>query len=159
MAKPIIAALRQRKGLKESVKHTLQELAHLTSIYGVARTSYDYLATKSDCSRRTAIRHIQIGIDAKIIRKKVVWLKGNYCEVNTYTFVIPWDIRPATGGSDKTASTLPQKEREKERSVQEDLERQKKGIQFLAPGTERWDAVQREIARLEALLVGTGDRP
>ena len=37
MATPIIAALRQRQDLRESLLHTAQELAHLASIYGVAR--------------------------------------------------------------------------------------------------------------------------
>ena len=44
MAKPIIAALRQRRDLKESVLHTATELAHRASIYGVVRVSYSYLS-------------------------------------------------------------------------------------------------------------------
>ena len=59
MASPIITALRHRRDLKESLLHTAQELAHLASIYGVARVSYSYLALKCHCSRRTVLRHIQ----------------------------------------------------------------------------------------------------
>ena len=58
MASPILAALRQRHDLKESLLHTAQELAHLASIYGVVRVSYTYLALKCHCSRRPVIRHI-----------------------------------------------------------------------------------------------------
>ena len=152
MAAPIIAALRRRGDLKESVLHTAQELAHRASIYGVVRISYAYLAAKAHCSKRTAMRHIQRLIDAGIIRKVVTWIKGNCCEWNQYTFVIPWDKQPARGGSDKTASSLPQQEREKNCGVKEELENQRKGIRFLSPGTDLWRKVSEEIARLERLL-------
>ena len=65
MATPLIAAIRQRRDLKESLTHTAQELAHLASIYGVVRVSYSYLAEKCHCSRRTVIRHIQRLIDLR----------------------------------------------------------------------------------------------
>jgi hypothetical protein len=51
MAAPIIAALRHRNDLKESVLHTAQELAHRASIYGVARVSLSYLALKCHCCK------------------------------------------------------------------------------------------------------------
>ena len=89
MASPIIAAIRQRRDLKESLAHTAQELAQRASIYGVAKVSYNYLAVKCHCSRRTVMRHIGRLIAAKIIKKTVLWLKGNYCEVNTYTHGSP----------------------------------------------------------------------
>ena len=121
MALPILAALRQRADLKESLLHTAQELAHLASIYGVVRVSYSYLALKCHCSRRTVIRHIGRLLDLGIVRKTVLWIRGNYCEINTYTFRIPWDKRVHTRGSDKTSSTLPPQEREKSGSVREEL--------------------------------------
>ena len=98
MATPIIAALRQRQDLKESLLHTAQELAHLASIYGVVKVSYAYLALTCRCSRRTVLRHIQRLVDAKIIRKAVVWIRGNFCEINTYTFRIAWDRSRPRGG-------------------------------------------------------------
>ena len=153
MAKALIAAIRQRRDLKESVLHTAQELAHRASIYGVARVSYTYLAQKCHCSRRTVMRHIQRLIDARILRKTVLWIRGNYCEVNTYAFVIAWDKRPHKGGSDTTSSMLLPQEREKETSVREELERQQKGIHFLTPGSDLWQKVREEIVRLEGLLV------
>jgi DNA-binding Lrp family transcriptional regulator len=152
MAAPIIAALRRRDDLKESLVHTATELAHLASIYGKATASYDFLAAKCHCSRRTVIRHIQRLIDAGIIRKVVIWIKGNFCEVNQYFFLISWDKRPARGGSDKTASSLPRQKREKNCGVKEELENQRKGIRFLSPGSDLWQKVTEEIARLETLV-------
>jgi hypothetical protein len=153
MATPIIAALRQRRDLKESLTHTAQELAHLASIYGVVRVSYSYLAVKCRCSRRTVIRHIQRLIDLRILRKTVLWIRGNCCEVNHYAFLLAWEKSPPRGGSDKTASTLPQQEREKNVSLREELAKQKKGLHFLTPGSDIWRKVCEEIARLEGVLM------
>ena len=47
---------------------------------------------------------------------------------------------------------LPDLEREKDHSLREDLERQKKGLRFWTPGSEQWIKTCEEIARLEALL-------
>ena len=156
MATPIIAAIRQRRDLKESLTHTAQELAHLASIYGVVRVSYSYLALKCHCSRRTVIRHIQRLMDLRILRKTVLWIRGNFCEVNTYTFRIAWDKSRPKGGSDKTASTLPPQEREKNVSVREELANQRKAVRegWVLPGSERWEAVNKRIVYLEGLLPG-----
>jgi helix-turn-helix protein len=152
MATPLIAAIRQRRDLKESLTHTAQELAHLASIYGVVRVSYSYLAVKCHCSRRTVIRHIQRLIDLRILRKTVLWIRGNCCEVNHYAFLLAWEKPAPTGGSDKTASTLPRQEREKNNSLREEWEKQKKGLRFWTPGTEQWQKTCEEITRLEGLL-------
>lgn len=153
MATPIIAALRQRQDLKESLLHTAQELAHRASLYGVVRVSYSYLALKCHCARRTVIRHIQRLLDLGIVRKSVIWIRGNCCEVNTYTFRIAWDRSRPQGGSDKTARTLPRQEREKNSGVREDLEKQKKMLPMLyTPGSDQWRKTCEEIARLEGLL-------
>ena len=157
MASPIIAAIRQRRDLKESLTHTAQELAHRASIYGVVRVSYTYLADKCRCSRRTVIRHIQRLLDLGIIRKTVLWIRGNFCEMNTYTFRIAWETSRPKGGSDKMASTLPRQEREKTVSLHEELARQKKGLRFWTPGTQQYTKTCEEIARLEALLSRRGD--
>ena len=152
MALPIITALRQRQDLKESLVHTAQELAHRASIYGVVKVSYTYLAQKCHCSRRTVIRHIGRLIDAKILRKAVVWIQGNFCEINTYTFRMAWDKSRSTGGSDKTARNLPPQEREKTLSVREEVANQQKTLRALTPGSGLWERVREEIARLEGLL-------
>ena len=153
MAVPIIAALRQRDDLKESVLHTAQELAHRASIYGVARVSLRYLAHKCHCSKQTIINHLGKLIALRIVSKRVVWIAGNLCETNTYTFRIAWDKTPAQKcHSQNSRQNLPPQEREKELSLQEEVERQRKGIHFLTPGTDLWRKVSEEIARLERLL-------
>jgi hypothetical protein len=137
MAAPIIATLRAQRQLKESLLHTAQEIAHRSSIYGIARVSYSYLAMKCHCSRRTVIRHIQRLIELRIIRKSVIWICGNYCEVNTYAFLIPWDKRPAAQGSDKTASKSSPRteEREKWGALEEKKRLDARGLSFLTPGS------------------------
>ena len=154
MALPIIAAIRQRRDLKESLTHTAQELAHLASIYGIIRVSYTELARKCRCSRRTVMRHIHRLEDLRILRKTVLWIRGNFCETNTYAFVIAWDKSRPQGGSDKTSSTLPPPEREKNLSVTEELENQRKALRegWVPPGSERWEAVNKRIVYLEGLL-------
>ena len=155
MAVPIITALRQRDDLKESVLHTAQELAHRASIYGVVRVSYRYLALKCHCSRRTIIRHMQRLIDLKLLKKSVIWIKGNFCEVNTYTFMLAWDTRPAPGGSDKTARNLPpREEREKSVGVGEEIQNLEKGLRWCTAGSEAYEATCEKIARLTALAGG-----
>ena len=63
MAAPIIAALRQRDDLKESVLHTAQELVHRASIYGVARVSYGsgFMKAAISNTRRLAQEIIEKG--------------------------------------------------------------------------------------------------
>jgi hypothetical protein len=158
MALPVITALRGRDDLKESVLHTAQELAHRASIYGVARVSLSYLAMKCHCCKQTIINHLKQLIALKIIRKTVIWIKGNYCEINTYNFLLSWDKRPAKGGSQNSVPNLPPQEREKNSSLREELENQRKAIRlgFVIPGNDRWKSVQVKIAYLEGLLVGKG---
>lgn len=160
MASPIIAAIRQRRDLRESLTHTAQELAHLASIYGVVKVSYSYLAIKCHCSRRTVIRHIQRLLDLGIVRKTVLWIRGNYCEINTYRFQIAWETSRPKGGSDTTSRTLPPQEREKNSSVTEELENQRKAVRegWILPGSERWDAVNARMTYLEGLLAASAHR-
>src|SRR4030095_14352801 len=95
MALPIISALRARGDLKESVLHTAQELAQRSSIYGVVRVSYSYMAIKCHCCRQTIINHVKILISHGILRKTVRWIANNFCEINEYKFTIPWRKPPA----------------------------------------------------------------
>jgi hypothetical protein len=153
MALPIIAALRTRTDLRESLLHTAQELAHRASLYGVARVSYSYLALKCHCSRRTVIRHIQRLIDARVLKKAVLWIKGNYCEVNTYTFCLAWDRSPVAGGSDKTARKFPPPEEgEKREGLAEKIRHLEKGLLWCTEGSPAYAATRVEIARLKSLL-------
>jgi hypothetical protein len=101
-------------------------------------------------------------IALKILRKTVLWIKGNYCEVNTYTFLLSWDKRPANGGSQNSVPNLPPPEREKKATLQEGgkegslrqaLANQKRMLPILyTPGTDQWNKTCEEIARLEGLL-------
>jgi len=144
MALPIITAIRTRTDLKESLLHTAQELAHRASIYGVVRVSYSYLALKCHCSRRTIIRHIQRLIDLKLIRKSVIWIKGNFCEVNTYTFVLAWEQRAPSQGSDKTTRNFPPTRGNEEKlgSLAEKKRLDAKGLTFLTPGSALYHLVR-----------------
>ena len=151
MASPIIAAIRQRRDLKESLLHTAQELAHRASIYGVVRVSYSYLAQKCHCSRRTVLRHVQRLVDLGIVRKTVLWIRATTARSTRMPSGLPGTAL-APGGSDKTTSTLPPQEREKSGALREELEKQKKGLRFWTPGTEQWHKTGEEITRLEGLL-------
>jgi len=155
MAAPIIAALRTRTDLKESLLHTAQELAHRASIYGVVRVSYGFLARKCHCSRRTVMRHIQRLIDLKLIRKSVIWIKGNFCEINTYTFLVDWEKPVGNQGSAKMSANLPpQEEREKSTGLEEELRQLAKGLRWCTPGSQAYEATCEKIARLQALAGG-----
>jgi hypothetical protein len=187
MANPLIAALRQHRELKQSVLSTAQNLAARASIYGVTPpTAYRFLAWQGHCSPRTAIRHIQYLETKKIIepirQKRIVQRKDlpptdrGYTddprrahervirnEINRYRFVIKWDKSPQRSSSstrpyDRTAQNLSQAEREKNLSVTEELENQRKALRegWVLPGSERWEAVNARIVYLEGLLAATG---
>jgi hypothetical protein len=183
MANPLIAAIRQRRELKQSVLHTAQELAARASIYGVVPpTAYSYLAWKGHCSPRTSIRHVHILEAAKIIepirQKRIVRRKDlppsdrGYTddprradervirnEINRYRFVLYWDksfqrSRSSSRPYDTESQNLPQTEKEKNLSVQEELANQKKALRegWVTPDSERWEAVNEKIVYLEGLL-------
>jgi hypothetical protein len=160
MALPIITAIRACRDLKESVLHTALEIAHRTSIYGVARVSYRYLAKKCHCSRQTIINHVKILIAHGIMRKTVRWIKNNFCEINQYTFTIPWHATPARMCNDqKIGRNLPaQEKREKNGSVREEITQLTKGLRYLdmTPGSLVYTATMERLAYLEGLLPTPG---
>ena len=164
MAKPIIAAIRTRHDLKESVLHTAQELAHRASFCGVVRNvSYTFLAMKCHCCKQTVINHIKLLEERGILRKKTIWVKNNFCEKNVYTFIIPWK-KPTTAQTCNGQKSLlkfptPEKEREKGGSLQENIAKQEKALQFCTPGSIVHQAACDEIARLKAYLPGGDDEP
>ena len=156
MANPLMVALRARYDLKESVLHTAQEIAARTSIYGVVRVSYSYLATKCHCCRQTIINHIKILIERRVLRKTVLWIKNNFCEVNTYTFTIPLKRDTAqTCNSQNSRQNLPhQEKREKFGSLREEIAGLQKGLQVCTVGSIAYEATRDKIARLTILLRG-----
>jgi hypothetical protein len=169
MALPIITAVRARHDLKESVFHTLIELAHRSSIYGVVRVSLRYLAQKCHCCKQTIINHIAKLIELKILSKNVVWIKGNLCETNTYRFLIAWQKSPAhMCHSQNSGPKFPHQEKReencsgrndeqgKEGSLREKLANQKRMLPILyTPGSDQWNRTCEEIAYLEGLLASS----
>jgi DNA-binding transcriptional MocR family regulator len=160
MALPLITAVRACRDLKESVLHTALEIAHRTSIYGVARVSYRYLAKKCHCSRQTIINHVKILVARGILRKTVRWIKNTFCDWNTYTFTIPWHTTPAHMCNDqKIGRNLPtQEKREKSGSVREEIAQLTKGLRYLdmTPGSLVYTATMERLAYLEGLLQTPG---
>ncbi len=154
MSNPIIASLRTLRQLHESLLHTAQEIAHRASIYGVASVSLRYLAQKCHCCKQTIINHIKKLIELKILRKTVLWIKGNYCEINTYTFTISWPKGPAhMSNSQNSGQELPhQDRREKKFSLLEEMHLLRQGMKMLNPHSERYQSCLQELARLEALV-------
>jgi hypothetical protein len=151
MANPLIAALRQHRELKQSVLSTAQNLAARASIYGVTPpTAYRFLAWQGHCSPRTAIRHIHILEEAKILepirQKRIVQRKDlpltdrGYTddprhahervirnETNQYRFVIKWEKSPHRSRSssrpyDTESQNLPPPEGEKKATLREEGE-------------------------------------
>lgn len=113
---PIIQAIRDLRQLPESVLHTAQELAHRASIYGIAPVSISYLAKKCHCSRQTIINHLKKLKSLGIISWRVIWIKNNFCQINRYRFLIPWDKKPAQMcNSQKVGQKLPPPKREEEK--------------------------------------------
>jgi hypothetical protein len=160
MPKPIIAALRARTDLKESVLHTGTEIAHRASIYGVARVSYSYLAPKCHCCRQTAINHVKKLEEQQILRRHKSRVRGSaFCEVNVYTFILPWRQTPAqTCNSQNSGPKFPPQEisHEKYGSLRGKIANLQRGLRLLTPGSEPHEAVCAKIAALTALL-GAGD--
>jgi hypothetical protein len=156
MATVIIAAIRTRTDLKESVLHTAQELAHRASIYGVARASYRYMARKCHCCRQTVMNHINT-LEAKgILRKRKSRVRGSaFCEINVYTFTIPWRMPPAqTCNSQISGRNLPPRDisHEKFGSLREEIAVLQKGLRFCTPGSDADETTRAKIARLTDLL-------
>ena len=159
MALPIITAVRARHDLKESVFHTLIELAHRSSIYGVVHhCSLRYLAQKCHCCKQTIIHHLDKLIELKIISKNVIWIKGNLCEINTYRFLIPWRKPPAQmRHSQNSGPNFPKpEEREKHGGLGEKIRQLERSVIIcgLTPGTIAYEATVERIAELKA-RVGT----
>ena len=141
MAKSIIAAVRARRDLKRTVGDTAREIAHQASIYGVVRhASLDFLAMKCRCSKQTVITHIKILIERCILRKRVIWIKNNFCDKNIYVFIIPWEKSSTaqTCNSQNSGQKLPRpEEREKFGSLREEIAGLHKGLSSVPPAPLR----------------------
>src|SRR5262245_42237062 len=90
MATQIIAALRPDKRLRGNTFIIAKELAHRMNSSGYGRVSYQFLAWKAHCCRRTAISQIAKLTDPALglFRKTVIRTKtGNTW--NLYQFIGP----------------------------------------------------------------------
>ena len=154
MSTAILAALRTKAQLHGNTFLVATELAHRMNGSGFGRVSYQYLAWKAHCCRQTAITQIARLQGLGLIRKTVIRTKAGYAW-NHYQYIGPRTqtaAPPVTAHSQKGGSTLPDPEREKDSSLRQDLERQKKGLRFWTRGSEQWTKTCEEIVRLEALL-------
>ena len=157
MSATILSAIRRLPQLRTapgSLRTTAIELAHLASGAGKVRVAHRYLAYKCCRHPRTIQRHLPMLEAMHIIHKRKTWLTPWRCDINEYAFNLPLlEIVPKRVPYDSMSPTLPpQEEREKSRSLREDLARQKKGLRFWTPGSEQWQKTCEEIARLEGLL-------
>ena len=154
MSKIIIAALRHQPQLRGNTLLIATELAHRMNPQGYGRVSYQFLAWKAHCCRRTAITQIARLLAMGLISKTVMRTREGYAW-NLYQYRGPrvhTASPPVSTHSVRVVLMLPDLEREKDHSLREDLERQKKGLRFWTPGSEQWIKTCEEIARLEALL-------
>ena len=156
MATQIIAALRHATPrLRGNTFLIATELAHRMNGSGYGRVAYSYLAHKAHCCKQTAITQIAKLLDLGLIRKTTIlttegygWNLYLYCGPRVHSASPPGKTR-----CPKVGQTLPHpEEREKELSLKEDLDRQKKGLRFYTPGSDQWTITCEEIARLAALL-------
>ena len=157
MARTIIAALRHRQyaHLRGNTFLIATELAHRMNKQGYGRVSYQYLAWKAHCCRRTAITQIAKLLDLGLIAKTVIRTKEGYAW-NLYKYIGPRVHTASPPGTTHGASvvrTLPDPEREKESSLRDDIQNLEKGLRWWTPGSEAYAATQEKITRLKALSV------
>jgi hypothetical protein len=154
MSTAILAALRTQTQLQGNTFLIATELAHRMNGSGYGRVSYQFLAWKAHCSRRTAFRQIARLLEMGLISKTVIRTREGYAW-NLYQYRGPRvhsASPPVTTHGDSLSATLPDPEREKDTALRQDLERQKKGLRFWTPGSAQWTKTCEDIARLDALL-------
>ncbi len=161
MAIQIIAALRTQPQLRGNTFLIAVELAHRLNGSGYGRVSYQFLAWKAHCCRRTAVTQIARLVALGLIRKTVLRTREGYAW-NLYRYrgpLVHTASPPVTTHGARPASTLPDPAREKDRSLREDLERQRKALRLgiMTAGSDAWHKTCEEIARLEALLTPRED--
>lgn len=154
MSTTILAALRTQTQLHGNTFLIATELGHRMNGSGFGRVSYQYLAWKAHCCLRTAVTQIARLVKMGLIRKTVIRTREGYAR-NLYQYrgaLLHTASPPVTAHSARPVSILPDPEREKEDSLRQDLENQRKGLRFWTPGSEQWAKTCEEITRLEALL-------
>ena len=153
MSTRILAAIRSCPQLHGNLKFTALEIAHRLNGAGYGRVAHQFMAHKTGYSVRTAFRHagklVAMGILAK-----TVYRTAHGCGINLYRCLLPipafYRAAPATTHSDSVSATLPPHEKEKDTSVRQDLDNQRKGIRFLTAGSDRWTRVLDVLPRLKS---------
>jgi hypothetical protein len=108
-------------------------------------------------------RHIARLVDLRIIKKVTIWLKGRWCEMNTYTFCLAWKAPPAQRSPmDKTMPNLPHTKTVpntqagntgKEGSLTEEIATLEKSIHlYCSPGSIAYVSTLERIEVLRAML-------
>jgi hypothetical protein len=170
MSTHILSDIRHCTQLSGNTFLVALELAHRLNSQGYGSVSYQFLAWKVHCSKRTAQRQVAALTDTEtetrrtarrsavpiLFRKTIIRTKtGNAW--NLYHYIGPRLSRaapPATTQGDTVAPILPPPEREKEQSLRHELENLRKGLRLYGtPGTAHWHATMAKITTLEALCI------
>ena len=155
MSANIIAALRSENQLHGNLKFTAIEVGHRMNTSGYGRVAYQMMAYATGYSRRTAIRHMHKLVRMGIFAKTVYRLANGYA-INLYKCLLSppafYRRAPATTHGDSVTPTLPTPKtaEAKELSLKEEIRLQRKGLQFLMEGSDRYQACLEKIAALEA---------
>lgn len=155
MSTAILAALRHHTQLHGNTFLVATEIAHRMNGSGYVRMAYDYIALKAHCCKRTAISQVARLVDEHQLFRKYVFRTTHGNAINLYQYrgaIVHQASPPVTTQGATVASILPVPEREKDTSLRQDLESQKKGLRFWTPGSEQWTKTCEEITRLEGLL-------
>jgi hypothetical protein len=156
MASNILAAIRHAPQLKGNVKFTALEVGHLMNKSGYGRVAYTFMAMKTGYCRRTVIRHMHQLTDMHIYEKTVYRLRNGYA-INLYKCLLPipafYRAAPHGSSGDSVSSILPDPKAEegKSLSLREEIRLQRKGLQFLMEGSDRYQACLEKIQALEAV--------
>jgi len=149
----IIQALRHQSQLKANTFLIATELAHRMNGSGYGRVSYQYLAWKAHCCRRTAITQVKKLLDLGLIRKTVIRTREGYAW-NLYQYIGPrihTASPPVTTHGATSVRTLPEDQREKELSRRQEIDNQRKMLRYMTEGSRLWHRTMEELTRLLTL--------
>ena len=156
MATNILTAIRRASQLRGNLKFTALEIGHRMNRSGYVTMAHQMMAWKTGSSLRTMYRHVA-KLCAMGIFAKTVYRTAHGYGWNLYKCLLPlpafYRATPATTDSDTMAGTLPEAKtgEAKERTLQEDLRRQRWAVHNLTLPPEARASCLEEIARLERI--------
>ena len=157
MSAAILSAIRHCSQLHGNLKFTALEIAHLMNKSGYGRVAYTFMAVKTGYCRRTAIRHMHQLTNMHIFEKTVYRLRNGYA-INLYKCLLPvpafYRAAPHGSSGDSVSPMLPDSKAEEGKllSLREEIRLQRKGLQFLMEGSDRYQACLEKIQALEVRL-------